>query len=751
MGVMRLRLVLLLVVGCTVLGLPGVAAAADGCPNEALRTEQGSGALPDCRAWEMVTPGFKDSQTGGSLEQMSNDGSSVLVNSSGVFGGAKSVVGVLENRYLMTRSPSGWITSAIEPPASQFPAQLFLGASSDLTRTLWALHSPSQPFSAWEVYVREEDGSLRDVGPVSQVTGPAVGDPYVLLDTGNVSRFGISNDASHVLFTLFMSQPGGLWPGDTTQIPNAPSLYEYVGFGHNRPALVGVDAEDHLLGDCGMAAGSFESGDTAGALSTSGETVFFTVYGAGTFACTEAAPPVNELYARLGQFPIDTVAISEPAYSDCTRCQTDVEGIGHPAVPLAKAEFQGASEDGSKVVFLTEQELFAGDTGMNLYEYDFDNPAGQKIVRISMGSSEPEVKGVARVSADGSHVYFVAGGVLSGANAEGIAPALHGDNLYVFERDAEYPGGRVAFIGTLSEGDEGTVFGGGDWSLKDQRPVQATADGRFLVFQSVADLTPGDTSSQPQIFEYDAQTESLVRVSIAAAGYAAGATSGDAVGSSISSINFTEHAYPTAGRAGVAVSADGSVVLFSSRAALVPSAMQATANGAASVYEYHSSGFIKNGSVSLLSSGRDTASATGVGLTASGGDAFFVTSIPLLAQDVDTSFDLYDARVGGGFPAPLMSGCEGEACQGAEVSAPSSAGPGSVFGVGGGNLVSPPPVSPPLAGEAIPRPKGKVLTRAQKLAAALRVCRRGSPRRRVVCEARAHRRFGVSTGRGKGR
>ena len=54
----------------------------------------------------------------------------------------------------------------------------------------------------------------------------------------------------------------------------------------------------------------------------------------------------------------------------------------------------------------------------NLYEYDFDAAAGQRVVKVTGGDGTvsvpaPELRGVVQVSPDGSHVYFVAGGVLT--------------------------------------------------------------------------------------------------------------------------------------------------------------------------------------------------------------------------------------------------------------------------------------------------------------------------------------------------
>ena len=48
-----------------------------------------------------------------------------------------------------------------------------------------------------------------------------------------------------------------------------------------------------------------------------------------------------------------------------------------------------------------------------------------------------------------------------------------------------------------------------------------------------------------------------------------------------------------------------------------------------------------------------------------GSDVFFVTRERLLGWDNDASYDLYDARVGGGFPepAPEPDPCQGDSCR----------------------------------------------------------------------------------------
>jgi hypothetical protein len=94
------------------------------------------------------------------------------------------------------------------------------------------------------------------------------------------------------------------------------------------------------------------------------------------------------------------------------------------------------------------------------------------------------------------------------------------------------------------------------------------------------------------------------------------------------------------------------------------------------------------------------------GISASGSDIFFFTHSPLAGQDTGILGDLYDARVDGGFPAPVAeASCSGEQCQGTPTPAPSfGSAPSSVFAAGGNLSPSAVPVVPPTAPKLKPKP-----------------------------------------------
>jgi hypothetical protein len=147
----------------------------------------------------------------------------------------------------------------------------------------------------------------------------------------------------------------------------------------------------------------------------------------------------------------------------------------------------------------------------------------------------------------------------------------------------------------------------------------------------------------------------------------------------------------------MAASADGSYVFFTSRAALAPGALEEHSHpgheeepvydNGPNVYEYH------DGNVYLVAKATKTPEPL-IGTDASGQDVFIATTAQLVGQDSDTNGDIYDARIGGGFPAPVtQTGCTGDACQGALGGAPVLLSPGSEFQAGGNPpLVSSQPV-----------------------------------------------------------
>lgn len=736
------------------------------CPNEAMpgfRTY-----LPDCRAYEMVSPPYKEASTAADPElggvEVSSDGSHVISDALAAFAGSENDEGHARGTsYEFVRGDLGWEAVALDPPASLFPMSFMQYglATPDLGESVWSASTSGKP-SEFGVYVEPQPA------PGTMPTPVLVGPERPAPSTGigrSVAVAGASSDLKHLL--LEITNPDGeeeqenhnhKWPGDTTlteELTTLPSLYEYTGTGNSEPTLVGVRHEGHLDGhphinegavlvsDCGTELGSGGgTGSRYNAVSASGETVFFTARGQDSnnqcrTAVSEGiavAPEVSELYARVDQSR--TVAISEPTVADCELCDTE---------DREDAVFQGASEDGSKVFFTSQQKLLTGAAGRSLYEYNFDGEPGKQVTLVA-----PNVLGVARISEDGSRVYFVA----------------EGDALELYDTQT----GLTTHVAALSPSDEA------DWKNFDSRPVQATPDGRFLVFLSSADLTGSeDTSTTAQLFEYDAQENTLVRISRGQNGFNNnGNTTLEADAATIPSPDFTS-SNPAAAGSNLAVSEDGSVA-FMSADGLTPQAADNSVIAerlvcvlgeefqqlceeqlppaqfpeyytlvrtyAKNVYEYRPlDGNIADGNVYLISDARDLAigptgrSAVELnGMDSSGGDIFFQTADALVPQDTDTQIDLYDARVGGGFPGLSSSAsCIGDACQGPAGTTPSFSPAGSATQLGGENL--PPPISKSA-------PKPKQLTQAQKLDTALKACKKEKPRKkRERCEASVRKRY----------
>jgi hypothetical protein len=718
------------------------AAAVGPCPNEQLRSEDNSLGLPDCRAYEMVSPPFKNGQPPISPKGIAADGSAIAYNSLGAFGEPGNNTEQLGGAYVADRAGSGWSSVAVNPSATEFQGgnpNLQTGEAAetvDYAASLDASLFLQAPVGAKPIdsrfYTRMVDGTVTEVGPLIPPATIAEWTPAdaEAQDIPTPGYRGASGDLTHLFFDEgSRTSPGGkqwLWPGDTTASIGTRSLYEYSGIDNREPELVAIEnntslaqaaseqSKAHineaaeLISQCGSGLGgvTYEGHvfSAANAISESGLTVFFTAFGHEVLGCAAGlhAPEKNELFARIDRKR--TVAISEPTNGptgDCAACN-----LGEPEEAL----FQGASRDGRRVFFISEQTLLPGASGINLYEYDFDAPTHQKVTliapRLPAGNASVPLAGVARISPNGVHAYFVSTAADIASNAlssQGTAPVEGADNLYTYGPNPSSGASEVVYIGTLSAEDEA------DWRVADARPVRTTGDGRFLLLPSVSNLTNEPrTGPSRQLFRYEAPSSAhpvghLIRISVGENGFNEDGNAAAAPGTLYSPeyndglFELSSEASQSAAPKPVLISENGSKVFFESPLALTPGALDdacAYENSfgeceaaAQNIYEWEA------GHVYLISDGRDAHSrfrfsATSlIGATPSGEDVFFSTADPLVSQDTDTQVDFYDARVDGGFPAanPAPS-CHGETCQGPLAESPATTSVASAGVVGTSKL-----------------------------------------------------------------
>ena len=337
-----------------------------------------------------------------------------------------------------------------------------------------------------------------------------------------------------------------------------------------------------------------------------------------------------------------------------------------------------------------------------------------------------KVQGVVQVSEDGSYVYFVADGKLA-AGAVKEAP-----NLYV-----SHDGGAPVFIATLSTNDAS------DW---ERGPGAGTAvltpGGTRLAFASEESLTGYDNqqaehgecegpfgSDVPEtghgkcreVYLFDAETDALVCASCDPSGArplgnASLSTSGYQKGGGTSDYRPRD------------LLEDGSL-FFNSADALVAHA----SDGRQNVYEY------ENGHIFPISNVAGGYASFFLDASANGRDVFFATSDQLVRQDTGNNVVVYDARAGGGFPAPatVQTCSNGDSCKPPVSPQPAfpSRGAGSAAIFGEDNVVPPPAPS---------KHRTAAQERAEKLAKALKACHKHKKRKkRQACERAAHKRYGA--------
>jgi NHL repeat len=583
----------------------------------------GAPALPNGRAYEMVTPPRVD--WGGETPLQfgaTSDGDHGALASFAVLDHASSLERNSRQVYRVSRTASGWTTqSAVPPPEANTTTDQGVGqvAMTGFTDSRDVLVKTAHNW----------DPADLDVGPTVNGT-----DLYRLDGDGTVHwmsngalnatnsstpaprTLAYTPDGAHAVFT---SQSPLVSPDDLRTVSGSSGLYDWAD---GTLRLVGVDSSGNLLSTGNVLFGS--SNSQYNALSSDGSRIFLTT-------------GANLLWAR-------------------DNGQTTTEIPPPPSPANTSAIFEGATPDGSKVFFVTTAKLTPDDTdsGFDLYEYDFGSST---LTRISAGPNGNATNALARpagvlVSDDGSRVYFeTQGQLIQGQGTPG------GFNLYLWDN------GTTQFVASLA----GALYS----PQLTCSQARLTPDGRVLVFGTTARLDPDDTDSSQDIYRYDADTGTLT---LASQGPTGGNGPFDAVfgraaapGDCAAPGNGDTLIHPSR-----VVSDDGRYVFFETSEGLVPK----DTNGELDVYELDAS----DGRTYLISSGTSNLASNLLDASPSGSDVFFATFSRLVPEDDDSALAVYDARIGGGFPAapPPVPPCQGDGCQGAASSLPNVAVPGSM-------------------------------------------------------------------------
>lgn len=496
-----------IIVGVLSVGFVSSAVAGDTCVNAAVRVQTGSTALPDCRAYEMVSASYKEGfpllPSGGGIG-FTEDGL-VSYQSRGAFAG--NALGSPNNLYHATRSVAGWVTSSLDPPGSTYDTSngaigIPVAAETvDLRWSVWSMvRRDGESGGDTGFWLRGSDGAFTRVGDYAGFAVVGVG----------VS----AGDLTHLVLT----SGGG-------------TLLEYVGTENSGPPRA-VSRDNN---------GQASPGDIC--LRDVSSDVRVITFSSG---CNGLGTP--QVWARVGGSA--SVAVSG---SECTRAAGDVGGLCNG---VSAAAYAGAAADGSRVFFTTSQQLVNGDIDQTDDLYACDIPTGSpapvgsanpcaSLTQVSGAATDAQVENAVAVSEDGSRVYFVAQGVLAdNLDVRGVGARAGKENLYMWEDDAAHPAGHTRYVARL-----------GDPGSNDLTRAQMTPDGRYLLFVTANKLAAGDTDNGIDVYRYDAVTHTIVRVSASVAGGGGGNAPG------------LDASVP----AKSAMSADGATVIFDTAEALSPS------------------------------------------------------------------------------------------------------------------------------------------------------------------------------------
>jgi hypothetical protein len=578
-------------------------AEGESCPNRAVREQQGSTYLPECRAYELVNSPSASLGDSNRVAQISEDGEYAAtmtpVPGDEALGGGTNAISVSH------RTPTGWVSTPADPTS--------VGPSSGTGITGPRIFTPD--FSRLLVS-SSLPSSIDDLDDATDIFRVEVGQTTTTRMTIEDNRFvgevfGATPNLDRIVYHYYGLQDGGdaLFAGDGVNPPERLSVFPDGSAVPSAGALHAGAAYQRGLGEgLGRDRDTQPWVERGGNHGVSDDTL--RVYFYNAFSSVGGFIYLRDLHAT----PPRTVLVSRS------------HRVGASPEEGERGFFISASHDGSSAFFASPLQLTDdASPGGGIYRFDL---ASDSLTLLTGDPGDPaglglgtDSRGSAIASDDQSHLYLTSTSALAGG-------AVPGDtNLYVWTQ-----ADGVRFISKVADGD---------------RVTRVTPDGRFALLLSSASLGGAPNGGRRALYRYDYAADALACVSCRADG---SPSLGDA------DIDAQSIGFPggpiTHGRA---LTFDGRV-FFTSTDRLV--ARDQTA--ARDVYLYD------NGSVSLLSSGSETTDSFVAENTDDGKTVFIYTRASLVGADSDPQeFDVYAVRVGGGFlePPPSAAPCAGEACR----------------------------------------------------------------------------------------
>ena len=637
----------------------------------------GSGGLPDGRAYEQASPVKKD---GGNIQgatrsvKTSPDGDGITFI---VLGGLPNAEGGQDfGTFLARRSLSGWTTQGLLPAAQLGTEGGVAGLSEDLSVDYTTTRSFTPPKAAF--YEKNTQ--------TNQYT--------TIWGKGSYGYQYQGGSANNDLALIEAPEP--LTPGAAEG--GAPNTYIWDR-AHQQLVLAGVFNDGQAPAE-GSHAGPWDYFNTGGAfyyhyftqeqhvISADGSKVFFTDNG------------THQLYMRVNptqpQSEMNGEECIEPAKACTYQVSKSQRSTPDPMGPQG-AKFVTATADGSKVLFMSSEELTDNsntgpeDNSNDLYSYDTNTHELTDLTPSALAENPNggEVSGVLGISNDASYIYFGAGGVFASEATAG-EHCLDGSaengrcNIYRWHE------GNVTQLAQLEETDflgwMSGLWGPGEIA-ESPRTSRVSADGKTLLMLVPKNLTGYDSHGFEELYRFHVGDGDPICVSCMTSGEEA---RGDTTLQSIEVGTFVpSHQNAFSSRN---MSASGNRIFFES----VDKLVSADTNGVKDVYEWEAEGTgsctssdQNGGCLYLISTGTSPDPSYFGDAGENGNDAYFFTSQPLVGQDRDELVDVYDARVGGGLASqdpPPPSICTGEACRPGATPAPAGQTAGSSTFSGPGNL-----------------------------------------------------------------